>query len=74
MAYRIRVTVKPQAKKEEVKQIAEGEYIAFVHAPARDGKANQTLIEMLAGYFSVRQSSVRILHGQTSRRKLVEIG
>ena len=70
---RIWVTVKPQAKKEEVKQIAKGEYIAFVHAPAREGKANLALTEILADYFSVAKSSIRIIHGQTGRRKLVEI-
>ena len=71
---RILVTVKPQAKKEEVKQDAEGEFIAFVHAPAQDGRANRALIEILANHFSVAKSSVRILRGQSSRRKLVEIG
>ena len=71
---KIRVTVKPRAKKEEVRQIAGGEYVVFVHAPARDGKANLALIEILAGHFSVAKSSVKIVHGQTSRRKLVEIG
>lgn len=71
---RIWVTVKPQSGKEEVKEIADGEYIAFVYAPAREGKANEALIELLAGYFSVPKSSVKIIRGQTSRKKLVEIG
>ena len=71
---RIQVTVKPQAKKEEVKKIADGEYVALVRAPAREGKANEALIELLAGCFSVPKSSVRIVRGRASRRKLVEIG
>lgn len=71
---RIWVTVKPQSKKEEMRKIAEAEYIAFVRAPAREGKANEATIELLADYFSVPKSSVRIIRGQTSRRKLVEIG
>lgn len=68
------MTVKPRAKREEVKKIADGEYIASVHAPASEGKANQALIELLAVHFSVSKSSVRIISGETSRRKLVEIG
>lgn len=71
---RIWVTVKPQSKKEEMRKIAEAEYIALVRAPAREGKANEATIELLADYFSVPKSSVRIIRGQTSRRKLVEIG
>ncbi len=71
---RISVTVKPQAKNEEVRKIAEGEYVALVRAPAREGKANEALIELLADHFSVAKSSVKIIRGQRSRKKLVEIG
>jgi hypothetical protein len=70
---KIWVSVKPRAKREEVKKISEGEYIASVHAPASEGKANQALIELLAGYFSVPKSSVTIIRGESSRRKLIEI-
>jgi len=70
---KIWVAVKPQAKREEVKKISEGEYAASVQAPAREGKANQALIELLASYFSVPKSAVRIIRGQTGRRKLVEV-
>jgi uncharacterized protein len=70
---KIWVSVKPQAKRAEVKKIAEGEYAASVQAPAREGKANQALIELLASYFAVPKSSVKIVRGESSRRKLVEI-
>lgn len=68
------MTVKPSAKREEVKKIADGEYMASVHAPASEGKANQALIELLADYLSVPKSAVKIIRGETSRKKLVEIG
>jgi len=74
MALKIWVTVKPQAKKDEVRKITDGEYIALVTAPPRAGKANRALIEVLADYFSVAKSSIRIVRGQSGRRKLVEIG
>jgi uncharacterized protein (TIGR00251 family) len=74
MALRIRVKVRPQAKREEVKKSAEGAFLVSVHAPAREGKANRALIEILADYFSVPKSSIRIIQGETSRTKLVEIG
>lgn len=70
---KIWVRVKPQAKREEMKMTADGELTASVCAPAREGKANEALIELAAGYFSVPKSSIRILSGRTSRRKLLEI-
>jgi uncharacterized protein len=70
---KIWVTVKPQAKKSEVKKISDGEYSVSVRAPAREGKANEAVIDLLAEYFSVPKSSIRIMRGQTARRKLVEL-
>ena len=70
---RIWVTVKPQSKKDEISKTADGGLVASVQAPARQGEANEALIELLAGYFST-SSSVRIIRGQTSRKKLIEIG
>ena len=71
---KIWVSVKPQAKRTEVKKVSEGEYVASVQAPAREGKANEALIKLLASYFSVPKSSVRLIRGESGRRKLVEIG
>jgi len=73
MASIIMATVKPRAKTEEVSKTDEGQYLASVHAPPQEGKANKALIELLADYFSVPKSSVRIIRGQTGRKKLIEI-
>jgi uncharacterized protein (TIGR00251 family) len=73
MALKIWVNVKPQAKKSAVKKICEGEYAVSVTAPAREGKANEAVIELLADYFSIPKSSIRIVRGQTGRRKLIEL-
>jgi len=73
MASRIWVTVKPRAKKEEVRKTDDGQYMVSVHVPPQEGKANKALIELLANYFSVPKSSVRIIRGQTGRKKLIEI-
>jgi uncharacterized protein (TIGR00251 family) len=67
------VTVKPQAKKSALKKISEGEYAVSVTAPAREGKANEAVMELLADYFSVPKSSIRIVRGQSGRRKLIEL-
>lgn len=73
MARRIHVTVKPRARKSEVAQTATGEYRVSVRAPARDGKANLELIEILAMHFNLPRSSLKIVRGHSARRKLIEI-
>jgi uncharacterized protein len=73
MVKRIWVIVKPQARKEEIVRLAEGEYRVLVHAPAKEGKANEAVVELLASHFSVAKSAIRIIRGQSARRKLIEI-
>ena len=73
MAHKIWVTVKPQARKEEIARLAEGEYRVSVHAPAKEGKANEAVIELLANHFSVAKSSIKIVSDPSVRRKLIEM-
>ena len=73
MGRKIAVTVKPNAKKAEVTQLANGEYRVEVRDPAQDGKANQAVIELLARYLGVPKSTVRINRGLSSRHKLLEL-
>lgn len=42
-------------------------------APAVEGKANEALVEFLAGYFGVPKRNVRIASGLKSRQKRVII-
>lgn len=42
-------------------------------APAHEGKANDALIEFLAGYYGVPRRNVRITSGFKSRQKRVVI-
>lgn len=44
-----------------------------VHAPALEGKANEELCSFLAGSRGLSKRSVRLLQGDASRKKLVEI-
>ncbi len=48
MALKIWVAVKPQAKKEGLVKSPDGSFIASVRAPARQGKANEALIGLVA--------------------------
>jgi uncharacterized protein (TIGR00251 family) len=73
MARKIWLTVKPQAKLESVTELADNNYLVAVHAPAKDGKANARVVELLAQHFHTAKSRIRILRGETSRKKLIEI-
>jgi hypothetical protein len=44
-----------------------------VHAPALEGKANEELCSFLAETLGLPKRSVRLLLGDTSRKKLLEI-
>ncbi|MBI5299369.1 MAG: DUF167 domain-containing protein [Deltaproteobacteria bacterium] len=45
---RIKVIVKPSAKREAIEKTADGDYRVFVKAPAREGKANEAVINVKA--------------------------
>ena len=60
MGLKIAVTVKPNAKKAQVEELAEKQYRVAVRAAAQDGKANQALIEILADHFGVAKSAIKI--------------
>jgi uncharacterized protein (TIGR00251 family) len=44
-----------------------------VHAPAVDGAANAALVTLLARILAVPRRAVQIVHGGTSRDKVIEI-
>jgi len=44
-----------------------------VTAPAVDGKANKAVIEVLSEFYKVKKRDIKILRGEKSREKLVEI-
>jgi len=78
---KISVRAKPGAKTPRVEEVtglfknaAERQFVVAVKEPAKEGKANRAIERALAEYFSVPPSQVRIVSGQTSRDKVVEIG
>lgn len=70
---RLTVVVKPNARRNEVTMREDGGFLVLVKAPAAEGKANKVLVEVLAEFFKKPRSSVTILKGKSSRRKIVEI-
>ena len=70
---KITVRVKPNARKNEVKQIDADHYLVSVTAPPVDNKANEKVIELLAEYFDKPRRVITIVRGSTVKEKTVEI-
>ena len=69
---RIEITVKPQARENKVEKTDTG-FKVWTTAPARDGRANEAVIQLLAEYFDTAPSNIKILRGHTSHKKLIEV-
>ncbi len=70
---RFSVIVHPGAKRVSVGGDYAGSLIVRVSAPAIDNKANDAALAALATVFSVRRSSLHLVMGQKSRRKVFEL-
>lgn len=70
---RFEVRVQPRASRSEVVGEQEGALRVRLTAPPVEGAANDALVELLARLLSVAKRDVRIVAGQTSRRKVVEV-
>ena len=70
---KITVKVKPNSKTASVEKTEELSYIVRVKAPAKEGKANEAVVEALSEYFDVPKSRISILRGQSGKNKVVDI-
>jgi uncharacterized protein (TIGR00251 family) len=69
----MRIRVFPNSRQPGIEQLPDGLLKVRVSAPPQEGRANEEVIEALAGHFHVPKSHIRILHGQATRDKLVEV-
>ena len=67
------VRVQPRASKTEIAGVIDTALKIRLQAPAVEDRANQALCEFLAGLLKRPKSAVRILSGERSRTKRVEI-
>jgi hypothetical protein len=67
------VRVQPCASKDEILGEIAGALKIRLQAPALEGRANEALIEFLAELLKTPKAAVRILNGERSRIKRVEI-
>ena len=70
---KITVRVSPNASKSEVISRGRDGWKVRLAALPVDGKANETLIRLLAEEYDCAPSEIRIIHGQTGKIKIVEL-
>jgi len=70
---KIQINVRPNSKNLFVQKISENEYIIHLKHQAKDGKANEELVDVLSDFFGVKKSSVKIIRGFTGKKKVVEV-
>jgi len=67
----LKIKVKPNAKKQEIREEADGSWVVHLKSPPVDGKANEELIQLLAKTFQLPKSCISIKSGAGSRNKRV---
>lgn len=80
---KIKVKVKLKAKEEKCEKIGEpphiimcggeNDFAVFVKETPIEGRANEAVIRILAKYFGVSKSQIKIVSGLKSRQKVIEI-
>jgi len=68
----LEVRVVPRAKRNLIKK--QNNLIkVYLTRPAHNGQANAQLIEFLSQQLKIKKNQIRIVRGQTSRQKIIEI-
>jgi len=69
----IKIKVEPRSSRKGISGIAGDTVKVKVHAPPVGGAANEELIEVLSEKLGIKKSAIRILRGESSKNKVVEI-
>jgi hypothetical protein len=70
---RLAIRLSPRASREEIAGERDGVLLVRVTAPPVDGAANEALVRLLSKRLRVAKGAVRIVSGDTSRTKTVEV-
>jgi uncharacterized protein len=70
---RLSIHVQPRASRREIAGVHGDALKVRLTAPPVGGAANDELIELLADTFAVGRRAIKIVAGETSRSKIVEI-
>lgn len=66
------IIVKPGSSQEKIVDSADGVLTVYLRAKPHDGEANAVLIRLLADYFDIPKTSIKIARGAKSRHKVIE--
>ena len=69
----VAIKVHPRASQDRIAGLVGNEWKLLLKAPPIDGRANQSCLEFFARGLKVPRTAVRILTGETSRHKRIEI-
>ncbi len=71
---KISAKIKPNSRyREEVVVNDDGSLVVYTKAPAIEGRANLAAAKLVAKYYGVAPSRVRLMRGVASRNKVFEI-
>jgi uncharacterized protein (TIGR00251 family) len=68
-----KITVKPNARRNEITQCDDGTLIIRIAVPPIEGKANEKVIEVLSEYLNKPKRSISIVYGFNGRNKIIEV-
>lgn len=71
-AKQVKIRVVTNARKNEVQE-TEGLLKVYVNAPPVDNKANKAIIKLLAEHFQSKKGNIKIIRGEKSKEKIIEI-
>jgi uncharacterized protein (TIGR00251 family) len=70
----IEVKVEPRSSQKGIAGVMENNVLKVkLTSPPVEGAANEQLIELLAEELKVKKSQIKVIRGQSSKRKVVEI-
>ena len=67
------ITVKPNARKNEITRCDDGTLLISVSVPPIEGKANEKVIEILSEYFDKPKRCISIISGFKGKNKVIEV-
>jgi len=69
----LHIRVIPNSRQTEIVEENDGYLKIKLNAPAKEGKANKELVELLAKKYKVSKSQVEIIKGLSAKDKVVRI-
>ena len=70
---KLSVKVITNSSRERIEEILDEELKVYLTCVPEKGKANQKLIKLLSKHFAVAKSDIKIITGEKSHNKIIEI-